>query len=200
MAVAGLRVRPRSGSFLRAEACGPLGLDFIVGLSPQEQERAVEVTGLDERFRVQNAGGKPELFQRAISNPPGALDAEIVNGARWRAAEIPAINGHGSARGVAGLYAALLEGQLLSKGVLEDAITAQCSGSDRVFGGDNSWGLGFGVDDDCFGMGGLGGAYGGACPAGSYAIGYVTGSMGDHDGVTALENALRSCIGLLPLA
>jgi CubicO group peptidase (beta-lactamase class C family) len=194
------RVDGRSpGSFLRQEVCGPLGLDFIVGLSSDELARAVEVTGLDERFRTENAHGKPELFQRAMSNPPGALDGGIVNGARWRRAEIPAINGHGSARGVAGLYAALLEGQLLSTALLEDAITAQCSGIDRVFGHDNAWGLGFGIDDDCFGMGGLGGAYGGACPAGGYAIGYVTGSMGDHDGVTALENAVRSCIGLPPL-
>jgi len=29
---------------------------------------------------------------------------EVVNGAAWRAAEIPAINGHGTARAVAGFY------------------------------------------------------------------------------------------------
>ena len=194
------RIDGRSlGSFLRQEICGPLGLDFFVGLNSNEQARAVEVTGLDDRFRAQNAHGRPELFLRAMSNPPGALDGGIVNGARWRRAEIPAVNGHGSARGVAGLYSALLEGRLLSEGLLEDATSAQCSGPDRVFGDDNSWGLGFGVDDNCFGMGGLGGAYGGACPDGGYAFGYVTGSMGDHGGATALENAVRSCIGLQAL-
>jgi CubicO group peptidase (beta-lactamase class C family) len=191
------RVDGRSpGSFLRQEVCGPLGLDFFVGLNSEERARAVEVTGLDDRFRTDNADGRPELYRRATVNPPGAQDGRIVNGESWRRAEIPAVNGHGSARGVAGLYAVLLEGRLLSAGLIEDATSAQCSGFDRVFGHDNAWGLGFGVEDDCFGMGGLGGAYGGACPAGGYAIGYVTGSMGDHDAATALENALRSCIGL----
>jgi CubicO group peptidase (beta-lactamase class C family) len=191
------RVDGRSpGSFLRQVVCGPLGLDFFVGLNSDEQSRAVEVTGLDDRYRTLNAHGRPELYRRAMSNPPGALDGGIVNGASWRRAEIPAVNGHGSARGVAGLYAALLEGRLLSAALLADATSAQCSGLDQVFGHQNAWGLGFGVEDGDFGMGGLGGAYGGACPAGGYAIGYVTGSMGDHSGATALENALRSCIGL----
>lgn len=186
------------GSFLRQEICGPLGLEFFVGLSSAEQARTVEVTGLDDRFRTQSAKGRPALFERAMANPPGALDGGIVNGAPWRQAEIPAVNGHGSARGVAGLYSALLDRRLLSASLFEDATSAQCLGLDRVFGSDNAWGLGFGVDADSFGMGGLGGSYGGACPAGGYAIGYVTGSMGDHGPATALENALRSCIGLPP--
>jgi CubicO group peptidase (beta-lactamase class C family) len=184
------------GTFLKEVVCGPIGLDFFVGLSSDELARAVEVTGLDDRFRDQNARGRPELYRRATANPPGAQDGGIVNSRSWRSAEIPAVNGHGSARGVAGLYAALLEDRLLSRELLDDATTAQCSGVDRVFGHENAWGLGFGVDDDGFGMGGLGGSYGGACPGGGYAIGYVTGSMGNHDAVTALENALRSCIGL----
>ncbi len=185
------RVDGRSpGSFLRQEVCGPLGLDFFVGLDSDEQARAVEVTGLDARFRTMNAIGRPDLYQRAMANPPGAQDGQIVNGSSWRRAEIPAINGHGSAPGVAGLYAALLEGRILSAGLLEDATSVQCSGMDRVSGHDNAWGLGFGVDNDGFGMGGLGGAYGGACPSGGYAIGYVTGSMGDHSGANALENVL----------
>ena len=191
------RVDGRSpGMFLRQEVCGPLGLDFFVGLDSEEQARAVEVTGLDDRFRTNNADGRPELYKKAIGNPPGAQDARIVNGESWRRAEIPAVNGHGSARGVAGLYAALLEGRLLSAELIDEATSRQCSGLDRVFGHDNAWGLGFGVEEDCFGMGGLGGAYGGACPGGNYAIGFVTGSMDDHGAVTALENALRSCIGL----
>jgi CubicO group peptidase (beta-lactamase class C family) len=191
------RVDGRSpGTFLRDEVCGPLGLDFYIGLNSREQARAVEVTGLDDRFRTRNVEGRPELYKRATVNPPGAQDGGVVNGVGWRRAEIPAINGHGSALGLAGLYAALLEGKLLSATLLEEATTAQCSGRDLVFGHDNAWGLGFGVDEDGFGMGGLGGAYGGACPAGGYAFGYVSGSMGDHSDSTALENALRSCIGL----
>jgi hypothetical protein len=55
--------------------------------------------------------------------------------------------------------------------------------------------IGFGIDADGFGMGGLGGSYGGASREG-YAIGFVTGSMGSHDRAIGIENALRSCLGL----
>ena len=194
------RVDGRSvGRFLREEICGPLGLDFFVGLAPTEQARAVELTGLDEGFRNRNLVGRPELYRRAITNPPGALDPAVVNSPVWRAAQIPAINGHGTARGVAGLYAALLQGDLLSPALLREATTAQTSGADAVFGGDNAWGLGFGVDSEGFGMGGLGGSYAGASTSGGYAFGFVTGTMGTDTRASALENALRTCVGLAPL-
>jgi CubicO group peptidase (beta-lactamase class C family) len=184
------------GRFLREEICGPLGLEYFFGLSPSEQARAVDLTGLDAAFRAANAAGCPPLYERAIGNPPGAQDGEVVNGAAWRAAEIPAVNGHGTARAVAGFYQALVAGDVLSAGMLAEAVTAQSTGVDRVFGQPNSWGLGFGVDDDGYGMGGLGGSYGGVSAAGGYTVGFVTGSIGNHDRVDALENALRSCLGL----
>src|SRR6185437_5784669 len=100
------------GRFLREEICDPNELDFAFGLEAGEQERAVELTGLDDAFRDGNRDGYPPLYSRAIANPPGAQDASVVNGEAWRAAEIPAINGHGTAHGIAGLYAALLRGEI----------------------------------------------------------------------------------------
>lgn len=195
------RVDGRSvGRFLREEICGPAGLGFAFGLTPAEQERAVDLTGLGEEFKAANAVGKPRLYERAIANPPGAQDDAVVNGARWRAAEIPAINGHGTARAIAGFYQALSSGTLLSPGLLAEAVTPQCTGVDRVFGAENSWGLGFGIDGEGFGMGGLGGSYGGAVTAGGYTIGFVTGSVGTEDRLTPVENTLRSCLGLPALA
>jgi CubicO group peptidase (beta-lactamase class C family) len=97
------RIDGRSiGGFLREEVCGPAGLEFFFGLSPAQQAAAVELTGLGEDFLAAGAAGKPELYLRAVANPPGAHDAAVVNGARWRAAEIPAVNGHGTARAIAG--------------------------------------------------------------------------------------------------
>ncbi len=58
---------------------------------------------------------------------------------------------------------------------------------------------GFGISDDGYGMGGLGGSYGGTCTTGGYAVGFVTGSAGSFDRVDALENTLRNCLGLPPL-
>jgi CubicO group peptidase (beta-lactamase class C family) len=165
------RVDGRSlGRFLREEVCGPLGLDFAIGLTQAEQARAVDVTGLDDEFRAANLEGRPELYRRAIGNPPGALDPGVVNSRTWRAAQVPAINGHGTARGVAGLYAALLQGELLFPGLLAEAASVHCSGVDAVFGQGSAWGLGFGVDPDGFGMGGLGGSIGWASSAGGYAL------------------------------
>jgi CubicO group peptidase (beta-lactamase class C family) len=191
------RIDGRSlGTFLRAEVCEPHGLEFAIGLRGDEPGRAVELTGLGPDFDRATAAGTPALFARAIGNPPGARDAAVVNGEAWRRAEIPAVNGHGSARGVAGFYAALLEGDLLSPELLVEATTAQCSGPDAVFGHEMRWGLGFALDADCFGMGGLGGSYGGACTRGRYAFAFMTGSMGDEQRGLLLENAVRECIGL----
>jgi CubicO group peptidase (beta-lactamase class C family) len=187
------------GRFLREEVCGPLGLDFAFGLDAGERARAVDLTGLDESYLDGKREGRPDLYGRAVGNPPGAFDPDVLNGAAWRAAEVPAINGHGSARGTAGLYAALIRGELLSRDLLAEATRAHCSGLDLVLGSDATWGLGFGLDDDGYGMGGLGGSVGWASTVGGYAFGFVTGSMGDGSDAEAVENALRSCLGLPPL-
>jgi CubicO group peptidase (beta-lactamase class C family) len=191
------RVDGRSlGTFLREELCAPAGLDFTVGLSPQQQARAVELTCLGD---IESSSAS-ELYRRATSNPPGTRDPLVVNSAAWRAAEVPAINGHGTARGIAGLYAALLQGELLSSDLVREAVSKQCEGIDAVFGHDNAWGLGFSVDDEGFGMGGLGGSYGGACTRdGGYAFAFVTGTMGSHARGERVENALRACLGLQPV-
>ena len=183
------------GRFLRDEVCAPLALDFTVGLTPEEQSRAVDLTCFDQ---LEPASGT-DLYGRAVGNPPGSRDPAVVNSAVWRAAEIPAINGHGTARGVAGLYAALLSGELLSPALLHETMSVQCSGIDAVFSHHNSWGLGFALDDQGFGMGGLGGNYGGACTQGRYAIGFVTGTMGGPARGERVENVLRGCLGLPPL-
>ncbi|MGE5286581.1 MAG: serine hydrolase domain-containing protein [Micromonosporaceae bacterium] len=187
------------GRFLREEVCGPLGLDFFVGLTAAEQARAVDVTGLEEFCRQQEAAGMPELYRRAVANPPGAFDPAVVNSSAWRAAEVPAINGHGTARGAAGLYAALLQGKLLSPALLAEATAPECAGVDMVFGQDSAWGLGFAVDADGFGMGGSGGSYAGASTAGGYAFSFVTVAMGSHDRAAAVENEFRACLGVPPL-
>lgn len=188
------------GTFLREEVCGPLGLDFTVGLGRGHLARAVDLTGLDQAFRDATGRERPELTARALFNPPGAFEGQVVNSEPFRRAEIPAINGHGTARAVAGLHAALLEGRLIDNGLRDEAATAQARGVDRVMGGaERAWGLGFSVEDGGFGMGGTGGSLGWASTQGGYAFGFVTGSMGDHARAEAVENAVRECLGLPPL-
>jgi CubicO group peptidase (beta-lactamase class C family) len=184
----------RAGVYMREELCAPAGLDFLVGLTPADLPRAVDLTCLGD---IQSRSG--DLYRRATTNPLGTRDPLVVNSPAWRGAEVPAINGHGTARGVAGLYAALLRGELLSAALLHEALSVQASGIDRVFGHENAWGLGFGLDEDGFGMGGLGGSYGGASTRGGYAIAFVTGTMGTHERVDTIESTLRGCLGLRAL-
>jgi CubicO group peptidase (beta-lactamase class C family) len=187
------------GRFLHEDVTGPLELDFGFGLSQQASARAVDLTGFDERFLASQAADRPELFLRAVGNPPGAFDTEVVNSPWWRAAEVPAVNGHGTARAVAGFYAALSSERLLRPHTLAEATSVATAGTDRVFGFQNAWGLGFAVDDDGFGMGGTGGSLGWWSRAGGYAFAFVTASAGAHDRSDLVENAVRDCIGLDPL-
>jgi CubicO group peptidase (beta-lactamase class C family) len=188
------------GVFLREDICGPLGLDFTIGLREHELARAADLTGLEAPQWAPDAPHRSDLLRAALFNPPGPLVAQTVNGERFRRAEVPAVNGHGSARAVAGLYAALLDGRLLSPSLRDEATRAQACGVDQVMGGaERCWGLGFAVEDDGYGMGGTGGSVGWASTTGGYAFGFVTGSVGDHDRSDAVENELRRVVGLPPL-
>lgn len=194
------RVDGRSlGAFLREEVCEPHDLDFHIGLTTRDLGRTVELTGYDEAFRRSLDADYGPLFRRAADNPPGALDPAVVNSEAWRRAEIGAVNGHGTARAVAGFYVALSQGRILSDDLLREATAAQAHGIDRVIGGEATWGLGFGVDDDGFGMGGLGGSLGWWSRVGGYAIAFLTGYIGDHARSERLENAVRDVLWLPPI-
>ena len=57
-------------------------------------------------------------------------------------------------------------------------------------------GLGLQVDDDGFGMGGLGGAAGLASRTGGYGMGFLPAQMSDHGRADRLERVLRECLGV----
>ncbi len=187
------------GTFLREEVCGPLGLDFHIGVPETDLPRVVDLTGFGEDFRA-GFQAMPELGRRAVVNPPGSRDPDVVNSTVWRTAEIPAVNGHGTARAVAGLYAALRQGRLLSPGLLTELTAPACSGEDLVFGGPRRWGLGVSLEDDGWGMGGLGGSLGWWSEQGGYAFAFLTGEIATHTRSGRLEDAVRSCLSLPPLA
>jgi CubicO group peptidase (beta-lactamase class C family) len=187
------------GQFLRDEVCVPLGLDFHIGLDASEHHRVVELTGFD-LFGPEFSEGHPQLFDRALRNPVGALEADVVNAPQWRSAEVPAVNGLGTARAVSGFYAALASGDLLSPTLLAEATSVVASGEDQVMGSHHDWGLGFSVDEYGFGMGGIGGHFGAWDSGGEYAFAFVRGTLGDFEAAEMVENTFRSCLGLAPLA
>ncbi len=187
------------GRFLADEVCEPLSLDFQVGVAEQDLGRVADLTGFDEEFRRAGVEGRSDLYVRALNNPPGALDPAVLNGTAWRTAEVPAVNGHGTARAVAGLYVALEQGLLLTEDLRARATAPAGTGPDLVLGGERSWGLGVAVDPDGYGMGGIGGSFGWWSETGRYAIAFLTGHIGDHDRGDRIENALRDVLALPPV-
>ena len=141
------------GQIAASEVCGPLGADFYIGVPQSEDARAAEIltepplpTG--EESLIRRAAREPgSLAERVFGNP--ARDPARMNFRRWRAAEIPASNGHASARGVARLYAALANGgeldgiRVLERDSIERATEEHSFGRDAVIGLTTRFALGF---------------------------------------------------------
>jgi CubicO group peptidase (beta-lactamase class C family) len=137
------------GTFFRDEVAGPLGADFHIGL-PEEHDCRVGEMIPPPGPRPGESGEEPEsILSRVNSNPP--LRAEESRDRAWRAAELPAVNGHGNARSVTRIAAALacggeLDGvRLLTLPTIEKILEEQCYGTDLAIGMPITWGLGFGI-------------------------------------------------------
>ncbi len=174
------------GARLR-ELAGPLDADLWFGVPTAEQHRCAElIWALGDTATVVDRdalGGDELMVQLSYFNPPGYSSIGVVNTPAWRSAQVPSTNGHGTATGVARLYAALLEpGRLLSPGLLAEATRPQSVGFCPVLAEEVTFGLGFkpttprrpfGPNPGAFGHFGTGGAVGFADPETGIAFGYV---------------------------
>jgi CubicO group peptidase (beta-lactamase class C family) len=190
----------RPGAFLEREVTGPLGIDFTIGLPEKEAGRAAELVHPPVMSSSEQAAVFAQLAPAAVAalaNPPvGATEA---NTARWRAAEIPAANGHGTARAVAALYGIFAgrgsygSRQVLSPQAAERVREGQGSCRDLVLGAgfenETETGLGlwlsgpngsYGPNPRAFGHDGFGGSCGLADPESGLSLGYVMNRMGPH--------------------
>ena len=162
------------GAFLRDEVARPLDVDFHIGLPASEDARVAEMVAPTAAEAATAPTPAPESLTAAVmGNPP--MRPEVANRPEWRRAEIPAANGHGNARSVARVMAALacggtLDGvRLLSRATIERAIEEQIYEKDLVLGFPIRWGLGFMLNSQTlpvspnphtFGHGGWGGSLG----------------------------------------
>ena len=174
------------GARFRASA-GPLDADLWFGVPRAEQRRCAEViwagSGTAEDVDFADLSGDALMTMLGYFNPPGYSSMGVVNTTAWRSAEVPSTNGHGTAGGIARLYAALLEpGRLLSAELLAEATSPQSQGYCPVLGEEVTFGLGFkptvprrpfGPNPGSFGHFGTGGAVGFADPDAGIAFGYV---------------------------
>ncbi|MCQ9183583.1 beta-lactamase family protein [Streptomyces sp. IBSBF 2953] len=206
------------GAFLEREVTGPLGVDFTIGLAEKEAGRAAELVHPPAVPASEQAAVFSQLTPAAIAaltNPlAGAAEA---NSPRWRAAEIPAANGHGTARAVAALYGVFAGRgayggrRVLSAEAAERVREGQGACRDLVLGAgfdhETELGLGlwlsgpngsYGPNPRAFGHDGFGGSCGLADPEAGVSLGYVMNRMGpriaDDPRKTALIEALYSAL------
>jgi len=177
------------GTLLRDEVTGPLGADLFVGLPLSEEDRVARLLPADHPVEVP-LETLPLPVRMGLSNPE--QEPARVNTRAWRAAELPALNGQASARGVARLCAALAEGgtldgvHVLSSSTLAAMTAIVADREDLLLGFNPQWGMGvahnligiYGPNPRTFGHSGWGGSFGCADPDARVAIGYVLNHMG----------------------
>ena len=203
------------GTLLREEIAGPLGADVHIGLPASQHARAALVPWPGPLPQeTEPAGLEPARLMEynAYFNPGGLSGAGVINSAAWRTAEVPSANAHGTARGVARIYAALAAGGTLDgtaiadAAALADATAEQVCGQDLVLGRPSRFGLGFqltqperplGPGQAAFGHFGAGGSLGFCDPESGIAFGYVMNQMGprwQNPRTRALVDAVCACL------
>jgi CubicO group peptidase (beta-lactamase class C family) len=191
------------GRFFAEEIAAPWRLDFHIGLGPAERARAARLVDPGGAWRQSIRDDPRRWVEAALDNPPGMLDVDVVNSPAYRAAEVPAVNGHGSARAVARFYGGLALGgeldgaRLLRPETVDEAFRPQASGRDELLESDAVWSLGFRVDDgESFGLGGIGGfsGFGLRRPGIALGYGYVTCLLAGYDRTEACEDAVEAAL------
>jgi len=198
------------GTYFRKEIGQPLGLDFHIGLAAEHDARTAEIIPADPpqsgetNFVMEMLRDPQSMPFKVLANPPDLFTPGVVNTREWRAAEIPAANGHGNARAVARLYGALARGgeldgadgraaRVLSAQAIERATVGQAYGRDEVMGLRLRTALGFvltspdatlGPNPRGFGHSGAGGSLGFADPDARVGFGYAMNRMIQEDTLT----------------
>jgi len=196
----------RFADAFRDLVAGPLGAEYGFCLGPDELARCAEF--------VVPPLPRPAPGSLAAHAYDGLAEPEERNSARHRQAELYAVNGHGNARGIARIYAALAMGgeidgvRLLSPAALARATAQSWRGIERLTGRPSRMSLGFrlpdetginGLNEGSFGHGGRGGAMGFADPVARLAFGYApshpfAGGSGESPRTRALRDAAYACL------
>lgn len=192
----------RISQFFAREIADPLAAEFYFGLSPQ-QTIADIIPPAGEAHQSQ--ADLSEILKLTLMNP--IIEPATANRADFRAAELPALGGAGSANGIARIYAALLGSDLFPAGAFKRAARARFDGIDMNTGAPARWGAGFfgnttrrwyGPHMAAAGHSGWGGSMGYADPVEHVALGYVVNQMdtqlnGDPRGLR-LVAAVYQCL------
>ncbi len=192
------RVDGRSvGAFIREEIAGPLGVDFLLGFGPEEDQRvsdlhlaqvpAEELPSLAAAALLEPASLAARSFNIAPRGP-----GKGRNSRAYRGSEQPGSNGHSNARALATIYGALGAGgawrghRLLGEAAIRLAGTPQLEGRDVILQTPVRRTLGFMMPvpgqpdprgEHAFGHAGMGGSLGFCDPAAGLGFGYAMNQM-----------------------
>lgn len=214
--VLGELVRRTSGSadfnsYFQREVATLLSVEAHFGVPDSEQHRVADARPLKAGLEALVASGGADsaalgqlmksdprgVTNRAFANPMSLMTA--TNTPEWRTAQIPAANGHMSARALAAIYGALANrgyseeagAELLAPEAVELCWSELSFEQDRVLGLPLRFGHGFMLTQDrpdcrlgrgarAFGHPGAGGSLGFADPDYGIGFGYVTARMGQQ--------------------
>lgn len=186
------------------------GLDVHIGVDAADDARCAEL-----RSGPRPQSPEPTIVERIMAAPDSMVALAFVNPfvaiphatttREWRAAELPAMNGHANARSIAELYGTL--DRVLSSESIARASTEHARGVDAVLDVPTRFGLGFmlsqpeasfGPGARTFGHPGMGGSLGFYDPGARIGFGYVANRMGSatllDPRATALVEALYAAL------
>ncbi len=209
-----VRVTGRSiGAEVRRRVAEPTGADVWIGLPATEHRRVAEIDFFEHLpdELLPHGGDTPldRLRRATYFNPQAMSGIGVVNTAGWRSAEVPSTNLHASARGVARVFAALIEpaAPIVPAALVAEAATTHSLGHDLILDRESHFGLAMmlhqegrpiGLSERSFGHYGNGGSLGFADPTAGVAFGYVLNRPGDRWQVPRsrrLIAALRRSLG-----
>lgn len=211
------------GAYFASEIGGPLKADFHIGMDASMHGRVGRMK--PAAMGMKPPAGQPDLMSimmkdptgvtgRAFMNPPSMVRPGVVNTPEWRSAELPAANGHATARALATVYGCASGADFGGYRIFSDAQLPHCceeqvSGPDEVLTIDTRISLGFMMSQDrpCasfgagernFGHPGAGGSVAFADPDAKIGFGYVMNRMGASiiidERPDALMTALYECL------
>ena len=174
----------------------PLQLALHLGVSEQQLAQVGDVMRMKGAVvdtaamrLMQTIGSNPQsMSAKAFANPTSMMTS--TNKPEWRLMQQPAANMHATARGLAGFYTGLLQGQLLDEELLNAMLTEHSAGADLSLLTDTRFGLGcmleqadqlpasYALGPHSFGHPGAGGTLGCADPEREVSVAFVTNSLG----------------------
>ncbi|MEM9651663.1 MAG: serine hydrolase domain-containing protein [Actinomycetota bacterium] len=142
--------------FFAQEIAGKLDADFTIGSPPENHNRISNVVAPPPLPNPEDNDPESGLIKTFTGPAP---HAEIAHTAGWRAATIGAANGHGNARSVAKIQAAVSNHgssggvELLSSAGVDRIFEAQSDGIDQVLGFPVTFGLGYALANESDALG-----------------------------------------------